>query len=125
MVELGGFDILGYVDKMYYNVVCYCFGLLDEFWYDVLIYDYFFVVVVKGYIVEINIKVLYYLNIFFLNEWYFLLLKELGVCVQVNSDLYYFEWINSGCFEVLVVLQKVGFEIVIEWYGGKWIEMLF
>lgn len=122
MVELGGFDIVGHADKMHYNASCYRPGLLDESWYGALIHKYFDAIARRGYIVEINTKSYNDLGTFYPNERYFPFLKELGVRVQVNSDAHYPERINNGRANALAALKKVGFETVVEWHGGKWVD---
>lgn len=122
MVELGGFDIVGHADKMHYNASCYRPGLLDESWYDALVRKYFDAIARRGYIVEINTKSYNDLGTFYPNERYFPFLKELGVRVQVNSDAHYPERINNGRANALAALKKVGFETVVEWHGGKWVD---
>lgn len=122
MVELGGFDIVGHADKMHYNAASYRPGLLDEQWYNTLICDYFAAIARHGYIVEINTKAYHDLGTFYPNERYFPLLKELGICVQVNSDAHYPERINSGRPEGLAALKKAGFKTVTEWHNGQWVE---
>lgn len=122
MVELGGFDIVGHADKMHYNASCYRPGLLDESWYGALIHKYFDAIARHGYIVEINTKSYNDLGTFYPNERYFPFLKELGVRVQVNSDAHYPERINNGRANALAALKKVGFETVVEWHGGKWVD---
>lgn len=123
MTELGGFDILGHADKLHYNAACYRPGLLDETWYNDLMHDYFSEVACRDYIVEINTKALSYLGVFFPNERYFTLLRELGVRVQVNSDAHYPERIDSGRSEALEALKKAGFNTVTEMHAGKWVDV--
>lgn len=122
MVELGGFDIVGHADKMHYNASCYRLGLLDESWYDALVRKYFDAIARRGYIVEVNTKSYNDLGTFYPNERYFSFLKELGVRVQVNSDAHYPERINNGRANALTALKKAGFETVVEWHGGKWVD---
>lgn len=122
MVELGGFDIVGHADKMHYNASCYRPGLLDESWYGALVHKYFDAIARHGYIVEVNTKSYNDLGTFYPNERYFPFLKELGVRVQVNSDAHYPERINNGRANALAALKKVGFETVVEWHGGKWVD---
>lgn len=123
MVERGGFDIVGHADKMHYNASCYRPGLLEEPWYDLLVSDYFAEIARRGYILEINTKAYHTLGTFYPNERYFPLFKELGMRVQVNSDAHYPERINSGRPEALLALKQAGFESVVEWHGGRWVEV--
>lgn len=120
MVELGGFDIVGHADKMYYNASCYRPGLLDEAWYDELVQGYFREIARKGYMVEVNTKSVLDLGTFYPNQRYFPLLRELGVRVQVNSDAHYPERINNGRPQALAALKEAGFETVVEWQDGQW-----
>lgn len=122
MVELGGFDIVGHADKMHYNAVSYRPGLLDEPWYDKIVRDYFVEIARRGYIVEVNTKSYQDLGTYYPNERYFSFLKELGVRVQVNSDAHYPERINNSRYEALGALREAGFETVVEWHDGEWVD---
>ena len=123
MIELGGFDILGHADKIHYNAACYHPGILDELWYEELMHDYFTTIARYGYMVEINTKAYHLYGTFFPNERYFPLLKELGICVMVNSDAHYPEKINSGRPEALTALKNAGFESVMELHKGHWTKV--
>ncbi|NDV59176.1 histidinol-phosphatase [Bacteroides sp. 519] len=120
MIELGGFDIVGHADKMHYNASVYHPGLLDEAWYNSLMLHYFRTIASKGYMVEINTKAFLEKGVFFPNERYFTLLKELDIPVLVNSDAHFPEKINSGRPEALLALKKAGFTHVMELHRGKW-----
>lgn len=122
MVELGGFDIVGHADKMHYNAASYRPGLLDEPWYDKIVRDYFAEIARRGYIVEVNTKSYQDLGTYYPNERYFTFLKELGVRVQVNSDAHYPERINNSRYEALGALGEAGFETVVEWHDGEWVD---
>lgn len=122
MLELGGFDIVGHADKMHYNAACYRPGLLDEPWYDELVWTYFAEIARRGYQVEINTKAWHELGTFFPNERYFSLLHDLGIRVQVNSDAHYPERIDNGRPEALTALKRAGYTGVMEMVGGEWKE---
>ncbi|MCD8184368.1 MAG: histidinol-phosphatase [Bacteroides sp.] len=120
MLELGGFDIVGHADKMHYNASCYRPGLLDEPWYDQLVWEYFEDIARRGYQMEINTKAYHELGTFYPNERYFPFLLDLGVRVQVNSDAHYPERINNGRPEALEALKKAGYQSLVERYDGEW-----
>ena len=122
MIELGGFDIVGHADKIHYNASLYRPGLLEESWYNDLMFDYFSLIADKGYIVEINTKAFFQLGTFFPNKKYFSLLKELNIPVQVNSDAHFPQKINDGRFEAFQALKEVGYTTVMELHAGKWEE---
>lgn len=123
MIELGGFDIIGHADKMHFNASQYYPGLLDEPWYDSLMHDYFNTIANSGYMVEINTKAYLQRGVFFPNERYFYLLKELNIPVLVNSDAHFPERINDGRPEALTILKEYGFTHVMELHQGKWQKM--
>lgn len=120
MIELGGFDIIAHADKIHYNASQYYPGLLDEPWYDSLMQDYFKAIANSGYMVEINTKAYLQMDVFFPNERYFPLLKELNIPILVNSDAHFPKRINSGRPEALAKLKESGFTHVMELHQGKW-----
>ena len=122
MVELGGFDIVGHADKVHYNANCYRPGLIDEPWYDRLVRNYFTEIARRGYQMEINTKAYGELGVFYPDERYFPLLRELGIRVQVNSDAHYPERIASGMAEAYRALRRAGFTSVMRLRGGQWTE---
>lgn len=124
MIELGGFDILGHADKIHYNAACYRPGMLDEAWYDSLMHTYFSEIARRGYMVEINTKAYHQLGTFYPNERYWMLLKELGIRVLVNSDAHYPDRISNGRLEALQALRAVGYTTVMELHDGQWEEAL-
>lgn len=123
MLQLGGFDIVGHACKMQYNASCYRPGLEKEKWYNDLVSRFFEEIAHYGYIVEINTKSYRDLGVFYPNESYFPLLKELGVRVQVNSDAHCPDLINSGRPEAFSALKRAGFTSVVEWQSGGWADV--
>lgn len=120
MIERGGFDILGHADKIHYNASRYLPDLLDEPWYDSLMTDYFNRIAASGCMVEINTKFYLPKGIFFPNQRYFGLLKELRVPVLVNSDAHFPEKINDGRSEALTALRAAGYTSVMALHNGQW-----
>jgi len=124
MIELGGFDILGHCDKMFYNVDAVCPGKSSEGWVQRLMNHYFLKIAEKGYMVEINTKKYHELGTFFPREKYFPMLLELGIPVVVNSDAHYPDLINDGRFEALAALKKNGYETVRQLQDGVWRDVM-
>jgi len=120
MIKTGGFDILGHPDKMAYNASRCQPGLLEQKWYQDLIYDYFSLIARHGLMMEINTKAYHRLGTFFPHVSHFPLIKELGIPVMVNSDAHFPELINSGRPEALAALQKAGIREVMELHHTKW-----
>ena len=123
MVETGGFDIVGHMDKIHYNASCYHPGLLDESWYNRLVYECFETIVRRGYIIEINTKSYHDLGVFYPNERYFPLLQEIGARIQINSDAHYPDCILSGRIEALEALKRAGFKEQTVWHNGHWEQL--
>lgn len=123
MVELGGFDIVGHADKVHYNASFCRLGIVDEPWYDRLVCDYFAEIARRGYQMEINTKAYEELGVFYPDERYFPLLRELGIRVQVNSDAHYPERISNGMPEAFRALRNAGFTSVMQLRAGQWAEV--
>ena len=86
MVESGGFDIVGHLDKIGYNASCYRPGIDREPWYDKLVLDLIDAIMDIGYVIEINTKAWDTKHRFFPSERYFARLKRYGAPVIINSD---------------------------------------
>lgn len=84
--------------------------------------DYFTEIARRGYQMEINTKAYGELGVFYPDERYFPLLRELGIRVQVNSDAHYPERIASGMAEAYRALRRAGFTSVMRLRGGQWTE---
>lgn len=123
MVELGGFDIVGHADKVHYNAACCRPGIMDELWYDQLVCDYFAEIARRGYQMEVNTKAYEELGVFYPDERYFPLLRELGIRIQVNSDAHYPERISSGMSAAFWALRNAGFVSVMQLRAGQWAEV--
>lgn len=120
MVECGGFDIVGHADKMSYNASFCQPDILEQKWFNDLIAEYFMLIKEKGLMVEINTKAYTKAGVFFPHRKHFKLLKELDIPVLVNSDAHYPELINAGRKEALSDLRSAGISQVMELCGGKW-----
>ncbi|MCD8293572.1 MAG: histidinol-phosphatase [Prevotellaceae bacterium] len=123
MLQLGGFDIVGHVDKLHYNAACYRPGVVDEPWYDELVRHCLIDIAWRGYQVEVNTKAYNDLGVFFPDARYFAFMHSLGIKVQVNSDAHYPHLINNGRPQALRALRAAGYECVMELHGGRWREM--
>lgn len=123
MLRAGGFDIVGHPCKMHYNASRYRPGLEEEGWYNDLVSRFFEEIARGGYIAEINTKAYRDAGVFYPYERYFPLMKELGIRVQVNSDVHCPDLVNSGRPEALAALKRAGFSSVTEWKDGGWTEV--
>lgn len=101
MVEEGGFDIVGHLDKIGFNASQYRPGIDEEPWYDKLVTDLLDNVMDHHLTVEINTKAWRQGGRYYPNARYFGALKRYGAPVVVNSDTHYPALLNSGRLEAL------------------------
>jgi len=105
MVEEGGFDIVGHMDKIGYNASQYRDGIDEEPWFDKLVIDLFENIMDHHLIIEINTKAWLQRNRFYPNLKYFGMLKRFNAPVVVNSDAHYPTLLNSGRMEAIKLLN--------------------
>ncbi len=105
MVEEGGFDIVGHMDKIGFNASQYRDGIDEEPWYDKLVIDLFENIMDHGLTIEINTKAWLQRNRYYPNLKYFGMLKHFNAPVVVNSDAHYPTLLNSGRMEALKLLN--------------------
>ena len=105
MVEEGGFDIVGHMDKIGFNASEYREGIDEEPWYDKLVIDLFENIMDHHLVIEINTKAWLQRNRFYPNLKYFGMLKHFNAPVVVNSDAHYPTLLNSGRMEALKLLN--------------------
>lgn len=120
MVETGGFDIVGHMDKISFNVKSYCHGMTSSSFYTDKVERLLGLAVSKGYIIEVNTKAYARQGTTFIGQPHYHLLKEMGAKVVVNSDSHFPSLINSGRMEALHNLKKAGINEVMELHSGKW-----
>ena len=105
MVEEGGFDIVGHMDKIGFNASQYRDDIDEEPWFDKLVIDLFENIMDHGLTIEINTKSWLQHNRFYPNLKYFGMLKRFNAPVVVNSDAHYPTLLNSGRMEALKLLS--------------------
>lgn len=105
MVEEGGFDIVGHMDKIGFNASQYRDGIDEEPWYDKLVIDLFENIMDHHLVIEINTKAWLQRNRFYPNLKYFGMLKRFNAPVVVNSDAHYPTLLNNGRMEALKLLN--------------------
>lgn len=105
MVEEGGFDIVGHMDKIGFNASQYREGIDEEPWYDKLVIDLFENIMDHHLTIEINTKAWLQRNRFYPNLKYFGMLKRFNAPVVVNSDAHYPTLLNSGRMEAIKLLN--------------------
>ena len=105
MVEEGGFDIVGHMDKIGFNASQYRNGIDEEPWFDKLVIDLFENIMDHHLTIEVNTKAWLQRNRFYPNLKYFGMLKHFNAPVVVNSDAHYPTLLNSGRLEAIKLLK--------------------
>jgi histidinol-phosphatase (PHP family) len=120
MVEAGGIDIVGHMDKICMNGGRYPGFDISAAWYRKLFEAYADLIAEKELIVEINTKNLLRSNQIFphVNMLKHLLVRHIPV--MVNSDCHHPDLVNDGRDEALVLLKDTGFRTMRELVAGKW-----
>ena len=104
MIEKGGFDILGHLDKVGMNASLYQPGIDEEPWYDKLVKRVFDAVLDNHLTIEVNTKAWIKHQRFFPASKYFAVIKKYNIPYVVNSDAHYPELLNSGRAEAIKLL---------------------
>lgn len=125
MVELGGIDIVGHMDKIYMNGHRYPGFTMEEEWYTRLVKDYIHLIAEKELMVEINSKNMVRKQHTYPHRMFFPLIKELNIPVMVNSDCHYPDLVNDGREASFGLLKEYGFKHTRELIGGKWTDVPF
>jgi histidinol-phosphatase (PHP family) len=123
MVERGGVDIVGHMDKIYMNGYrCAGFSMEDK-WYTDCVKDYIHLIAEKGLMIEINTKNLVRKEHTYPHRMFFPLIKKLQIPVMVNSDCHFPNLVNDGREAAFDLLKAYGFRATRELIGGKWTDV--
>ncbi len=122
MVDAGGIDIVGHMDKIYMNGYRYdCFSF-DEEWYLQPFKACLDLIKEKGLMVEINTKNMVRKKETYPHNRFIPLLKEMGIPVMVNSDCHFPHFVNDGRAEAFQLLKAAGYTSTRELIHGKWVD---
>ena len=120
MIEAGGIDIVGHMDKIYMNGhKCEGFSF-DADWYQKPFKAVLDLIAQKGLMVEVNTKNLIKKQQIFPRKEYLGLLKDMNIPVMVNSDCHYPDLVNDGRSEAFEILKEIGFRTTRELIKGYW-----
>lgn len=120
MIEAGGIDIVGHMDKIYMNGhKCEGFSF-DADWYQKPFKAVLDLIAQKGLMVEVNTKNLIKKQQIFPRKEYLGLLKDMNIPVMVNSDCHYPDLVNDGRTEAFEILKDIGFRTTRELIKGYW-----
>ena len=120
MVETGGFDIVGHLDKIYMNGCRHPDFDRQAAWYQKPLEACIDLIAEKGYIVEINTKSFVSKQQSFPHIDTLKLLHKHRIPVMVNSDCHAPDLINDGREQALYLLKEAGFKATHELVNGSW-----
>lgn len=123
MVELGGFDIVGHMDKIYLNANKHPDFDIEAQWYVKRLEALIDLIAEKELIVEINTKNFQRKQQTFPHSNLFKLLYKYNVPVMVNSDSHFPDLINTGRTAILKKLKETGYQTTRELVAGKWEDL--
>lgn len=107
MVEAGGFDIIGHLDKIGHNAAHHQPGIEDESWYQSLSDELVDKVLESGVIVELNTKARVDHNRFFPSDRLLRRLVDGGAKIIVNSDAHVPALIDASRDEAFALLSTM------------------
>lgn len=110
MIEAGGFDILGHVDKVGHNASDYAPGIEDGQHYRGWMRTILDLIESKNLVIELNTKAYAQCGRFFPGERYLPELVASGVRILVNSDAHYPERITASRAEAFRILDRLRHE---------------
>lgn len=120
MLEHGGFDVVGHLDKISLNGSrCKAFNKKDRN-YIQTVSEILELIKNKGYILEINTKSYLKSGFTYPDEQFFPLIKELDIPIIVSSDCHYPDKITDGFDEVYPLLKKAGINEQMEIIKTGW-----
>ena len=120
MVEAGGFDIIGHIDKIYMNGSKHPDFDLHADWYQKPFLKLLDLIAEKGIIVEINTKNKTRKGETFPHIDSYKELKKRNIPIMVNSDCHYPDLVNDGRKETIALLKNVGYQSTRELVNGQW-----
>lgn len=109
MLERGGFDMLGHLDKIAQNASVADPEIERQPWYESLIDDVVSHAKTANVVVEINTKYINEKGRFFPHEQWWQKLKEAKLPIAVNSDAHWPEKVDEGRAQAFEKLDAFGF----------------
>lgn len=125
MIENGGFDLVGHVDKITYHGQKISGFDPTASWFASLEKEILQLIREKGLILEINTKALHDHGMTFPHQHFYPLIREMKIPVTVNSDCHYPTKVTDG-FEITYQrLKRTGFKTVQQLTEKGWMPLEF
>ncbi len=120
MIEKGGFDIVGHVDKIMMHASKYPEFSLGHNWYIDLMMQTLELIKQKNLLLEINTKSLKEHGYIYPHKYFLPRIKELNIPLVLSSDCHYPDRVNIGFNETITELKNAGIGELYEIAAGKW-----
>jgi len=124
MVETGGFEIVGHIDKIYMNGSKHPDFDLQADWYQKPFLKLLDLIAEKGLIVEINSKYKTGKGQTFPHVASYKELQKRNIPIVVNSDCHEPHLVNDGREATIVLLKEVGYNTMRELVNGTWRDVV-
>ena len=125
MIEQGGFDIVGHIDKIAMNAQTYPEFNPSEKWHVQLVEETLCLAKEKGMIVEINTKSFADKGFTFPHQRYFDFINDQKIPIVVNSDCHFPSNVIDSFPQIFDLLKKSGFKFVQQLTINGWEGMKF
>lgn len=120
MIEQGGFDIVGHVDKiMMHAFKIKNFNIADDKYVN-LMHQTLENIRRKGLLLEINTKSLHEHGFTYPHKHFFPIIKSMQIPLVLSSDCHYPHNIVAGFTKAIAELKKAGINELYELSAGKW-----
>lgn len=120
MVELGGFDIVGHVDKIILHALHYPEFNIRADWYVEVFKHLLLSIKRKGMMVEINTKSLLDRGITYPHQSFYEMIYDLDIPIMINSDCHYPDKVTNGFLQTYSLLYAIGFRGLQELTKDGW-----
>lgn len=107
MIETGGFDIVGHLDKIGYNASCFSPGIEEDEWYCRRVNQAIDLVIDRKLIVELNTKAWPTARRRFPKDKFLPRLIGSGIKIIVNSDAHFPDRVNAGRDEGISLINSL------------------
>ncbi|MEG2066502.1 MAG: histidinol-phosphatase, partial [Tannerellaceae bacterium] len=123
MVEAGGIDIVGHMDKIYMNGQHCANFSFDADWYRLPLMECLELIAEKELMIEVNTKNLQKKQQLFPHRQHLAQVCKMGIPVMINSDCHYPDLVNDGREQAFALLKEAGFTSTRELIKGTWQDM--
>lgn len=123
MLSIGGFDIVGHLDKLYQHGHRYF--SVDEKWYRNLVIELCEACRDRDKIVEINTKSFTRLGFFYPHQSFFKEMSALKIPITLNSDAHDPDKVCNSFQKAATLLANAGYKRTWEWVNGEWTAFEF